>query len=67
MLNLSNIIRASVLRLCEKSNLAQELASCMYRTRLEVQLYKHKTSNFLKPSRVFTQSLLLIGCEQEGY
>ena len=51
--------RACVLRLCEKSNLAQEIASCTYRIRLKVQLHEHKTGNFLKPSRVFTQSLFL--------
>jgi hypothetical protein len=55
--------RAALSRLCEKSNLAQELASCMHRIRLEVQLCNHKTSNFLKPSRVFTQSLSLNWCK----
>ena len=29
---------------------------CMRRIRLKVQLCKYKTSNFLKPSRVFTRS-----------
>jgi hypothetical protein len=53
-------LRACVLRLCEKSNLAEEIASCMHRIRVKVQLRKHKTSNFPKLSRVFTQSLFLL-------
>jgi len=45
-------VRVYLLRLCEKSNQAQEIASFTYRIRLNVQLCNHKNRQFseTKPS-----------------